>query len=424
MSEGLDAERRNIDEIDRQLAALFQKRMECVKRVGEIKKLSGEPVFDPERERKMLENELSFVSPDFRGLYRRVLLSLLSSSKEYQQSLLSPEDTLCVFCGGGTYEIKIKRGALGSAEDFFDLQRRVLVVTDDGVPAIYSQAVTSKCDRPVVVTLPSGEGSKSFSAVELLEKTMLENGFTRGDCVVAVGGGVVGDVAGFAASAYMRGIDFYNVPTTLLAQVDSSIGGKTAINLGDTKNTVGSFYQPKAVLIDPNVLKSLDERNLASGLGECIKSALIGDRELLNIIESGEISERIDEIIYRSLYVKKKFVEEDEKESGSRKALNLGHTIGHAIEIQGGLSHGEAVALGILPMVSDEIRQRLTKIYPSLGLSTHFDIPEGIGEMIRRDKKAKDNKIVTVTVYKIGEYSFTCLSVEEIEQRARRVLSK
>lgn len=424
MSEGLDAERRIIDEIDRQIAFLFQKRMETVERVAKIKEREGIPVLDLKREKQMLERELTFVSPELRGLYSPVLSSLLSSSKNYQQLLLSSSDTLCVSLQAGAYNIKIKRGALGSVGDFFDLDRRVLVVTDDGVPAEYSQAVERECTSPLIVALPSGEKSKSLATFEFLEKTMLENGFTRSDCVVAVGGGVVGDVAGLAASAYMRGIDFYNVPTTLLAQVDSSVGGKTAVNLDKTKNAVGIFCQPKAVLIDPDVLETLDRKNILSGLGECIKSALIADPELLKIIEGGKIDEKIDEIIYRSLCVKKKFVEADEKEGSVRKALNLGHTLAHAIEIQSGLSHGECVALGILPNVSDEIYKRLIPIYRSLGLATQFDIPEGTARLISRDKKMKGGKVTEITVDTVGKYNFRPMSPQEIEENARRMLSK
>ena len=146
---------------------------------------------------------------------------------------------------------------------------------------------------------------------------------------------MVGDLAGFAASAYMRGIDFYNIPTTLLSQIDSSIGGKTAINFGGVKNIVGAFYQPKKVLIDPDLLKTLPPRQISNGLAEAIKVGLTSDEKLFDIFENGEIGSRLDEIIVRALTVKKNVVEQDEKEAGLRRILNFGHTVGHGIESSG-----------------------------------------------------------------------------------------
>lgn len=424
----LDIERETLDSIDREIARLFEKRMQCVEKIAEIKRHSGAPVFDPVREKSMLESESMQVAPKFRPLYRQVLGTMLSVSKQYQRMLLT-DDTECVkkslsvTTGSGAYEITVKRGAIESIGEIFDLERKVLVVTDSGVPEKYAQKVASCCAAPVVVTLDEGESTKCIATFEMLEKTMLDSGFCRDDCVVAVGGGVVGDIAGFAASAYMRGIDFYNVPTTLLSQVDSSIGGKTAVNFGATKNIIGAFYPPRAVAIDPDTLSTLDKRNIASGLAECIKSALIGDEDLLNIIEKST-GENVDEIIFRALKVKKRFVELDEKESGVRRALNFGHTIGHAIEMQSGLLHGESVALGMLPMVSGEIRERITAIYEKLGLPTNYDVPQGTKELIKRDKKATGELITAVAVNTVGTYEFVKMTPEEIEEKAREVLAK
>lgn len=153
--------------------------------------------------------------------------------------------TLSMNLGENSYDIVVKRGALREAAGYLKLDRRVLIVTDDGVPAAYSDTIAEACKYPTKVSVPAGEGSKSFPTFERLCRVMLEKGFTRTDAVVAVGGGVVGDLACFAAASYMRGIDFYNIPTTFLSQVDSSIGGKTAINLEGVKNIIGAFYQPK-----------------------------------------------------------------------------------------------------------------------------------------------------------------------------------
>ena len=181
---------------------------------------------------------------------------------------------LKVNADGKFYDVVIERGALGKAAQYLNLERKVLLVTDDGVPEKYAHKVESACEKCVKVCLKQGEASKNFDNFKLLLHAMLQNGFTRKDCVVAVGGGVVGDISAFAASCYMRGVEFYNVPTTLLSQLDSSIGGKTAIDFEGVKNIVGSFYQPSKVIIDIDTLDTLDERQLCAGLVEGIKMAL------------------------------------------------------------------------------------------------------------------------------------------------------
>ena len=186
-----------------------------------------------------------------------------------------------------SYDIVLQRGALDRVGEYLDLDRRVLIVTDEGVPSEYAEKVARASKAPLTVTVKQGEGSKSFATLETLCRAMLQNGFTRSDCVVAVGGGVVGDLSGFAAASYMRGIDFYNIPTTVLSEVDSSIGGKVAINLDNVKNIIGAFYQPKKVIIDPETLKTLPKRQIANGLAEAVKMGLTGDAELFGIFEKG-----------------------------------------------------------------------------------------------------------------------------------------
>ena len=193
--------------------------------------------------------------------------------------------------GADSYDIVVERGAISKVGEYFNLNRKVLILTDSGVPAEYAETVAAECTEPTVVTVPEGEGSKSLEVFGNVCKAMLEKSFTRGDCVVAVGGGVVGDLAGFVASAYMRGVDFYNIPTTLLSQVDSSIGGKTAVNLGEIKNIIGAFYQPKKVIIDPELLKTLPRRQILSGLSESIKMSLTCDKELFELIESNSFDD-------------------------------------------------------------------------------------------------------------------------------------
>lgn len=203
------------------------------------------------------------------------------------------------------YDVIVENGALDDTEKYFNLNRKVLVLTDDGVPETYAEIVARKCETPVVVTLKHGEESKNFDNFKHILSVMLENSFSRKDCVVAVGGGVVGDIGGFAASCYMRGVDFYNVPTTLLSMVDSSIGGKTAIDFMGVKNVVGSFYQPKAVVVDPCVLSTLDDRQFYAGLAESIKMAATSDASLFEFIENADVKRDVKEIIERSILIKK-----------------------------------------------------------------------------------------------------------------------
>ena len=318
----------------------------------------------------------------------------------------------------GCYDIVLERGSLKKAGQLLELDRRVLVVTDEGVPPEYAGCVAGQCKEPIVVTVPRGEGSKSFEQLERLLSAMLEATFTRGDCVVAVGGGVVGDLSGFAASCYMRGIDFYNIPTTLLAQVDSSVGGKTAVNFGGVKNIVGAFYQPKKVIIDPETLKTLERRQLMAGLAEAIKMAATSSAELFEIIEKSEdLDADLPEIIRRSLCIKRDVVEQDPKENGLRRILNFGHTVGHAVEgfNKGKLLHGECVALGMPPMCSGEALERVTRVLKKYGLPT--EIEQSADELmpyLKHDKKMTADLVKVVLVDKIGQFRICDMRPEDI----------
>ncbi len=325
-----------------------------------------------------------------------------------------------------SYDIIVERGILGNAGMHLNLDRRVLVVTDSGVPAIYAQTLAKQCKTPVICTVEEGEGSKSMETFGRLLQTMLENGFSRKDCVVAVGGGVVGDLSGFAASAYMRGIDFYNIPTTLLSQIDSSIGGKTAINFAGIKNIVGAFYQPKKVLIDPDLLKTLPQRQISNGLAEAIKMSLTSDRELFEIFENKDPEDNLDEIIVRSLNIKKSVVEQDEKEAGLRKILNFGHTVGHGIEGSVNMEelyHGECVALGMIPMCGEEIRPRVINVLKKCNLYnlTDFDWDK-ISEIAFHDKKADGDTITVTMVSNVGEFELRTLKCSQVIEMAESCL--
>lgn len=328
--------------------------------------------------------------------------------------------------GEDSYDIVVERGILARADKYLNLNRRVLIVTDSGVPAEYAETVLGQCKNGIICTVAQGEESKSIDVFGRLMQTMLDNGFSRKDCVVAVGGGVVGDLSGFAASAYMRGIDFYNIPTTLLSQIDSSIGGKTAINFGGVKNIVGAFYQPKKVLIDAELLKTLPKRQISNGLAEAIKMALTSDRELFDIFESKDIEGNLDEIIIRSLNIKKNVVEQDEKESGLRKILNFGHTIGHGIESSEGMSelyHGECVALGMIPMCSDDIRPRLINVLKKCELYRKLEYDwEKIAEAAFHDKKADGDTVSVTIVNEVGSFEMKNEKSIDVINMAKKVL--
>lgn len=321
--------------------------------------------------------------------------------------------------GEQSYNILLERGSLNKASSYLNLNRKCLIVTDSGVPSQYANSIKEQAKEGYIVTIPQGEASKNFDSYKMLLAYMVENSFTRTDCVVAVGGGVVGDLSGFVASSYMRGVDFYNIPTTLLSQVDSSIGGKVAIDFNGVKNIIGAFYQPKSVLIDSNTLKTLDKRQVSAGLCEAIKMASTSDKELFELIEnSTSLDNDIDAIIEKALLIKKNVVEIDPKEKGLRRALNFGHTIGHAIESDnnlGGLLHGECVALGMLPMCSEDVRQRLIPVLKKYSLPTNVDCnTDTLISYITHDKKAKGNKITVIYVNEIGSFEMREIEIEEM----------
>ncbi|MBQ2942210.1 MAG: 3-dehydroquinate synthase [Clostridia bacterium] len=320
--------------------------------------------------------------------------------------------------GKDSYDIIIERGALKKAGEYFELARKVLVVTDSGVPAEYAKTVASQAKEGYIVTFPRGEENKNFETYKTVLSALTEKGFTRTDCVVAVGGGVVGDLAGFAAASYMRGIDFYNIPTTVLSQIDSSIGGKTAIDFYGYKNIIGAFHQPKKVIIDADVTKTLTKRQIVSGLAEAVKMAATSDKELFSIFENCDYEEHFDEIIEKSLMIKKAVVEEDVEEKGLRKVLNFGHTVGHAIESNAGLGslyHGECVALGMLYMADKEAKERILNVLKKLGLPTKAEFDKDkIINTIKHDKKATGDKITVIYVKEIGNFEMRKIDISEL----------
>lgn len=323
------------------------------------------------------------------------------------------------------YNIYLGNNELDNLAKYFNLNRKVLVVTDSNIPLEYVNKVLNSCLKGHLVTLNPGEESKCFDNYLKLNKILLENEFSRTDAIVALGGGVIGDLSAFVASTYMRGIDFYNIPTSLLAMVDSSIGGKTAIDFLGVKNVIGSFYQPRGVLIDIDTLDSLDRRQLMSGLVESIKMGLCLDRKLFDLIKnSSSLEENIEEIIYRSIECKRKVVEEDEKEKSLRKVLNYGHTFGHAIEESSALKllHGEAVGIGMLYFTSFKVKEDLIDVLNRYELPTSYNLKEeDVDKYVTKDKKRDGDKIDIVYLEDYEKFSFLKLSYEELKEYVKHV---
>ena len=400
----LNKARIEINAIDKDMADLFVRRMKAVKTVAEYKKENNLPIYDEAREADVISRNSSLIEDEnLREIYKRFLHDNMEISKAYQRQLFDNEGVIHVELFENGYDIHLGRGLIHKVGEIFNLNRRVLILTDSGVPKEYSEKVKVACHKATILTMPEGEGSKSIDGFSKVLSAMVDFGMTRTDCLVAVGGGVVGDLGGFAAASYMRGIDFYNIPTTLLSQVDSSIGGKTAINLGGVKNIVGAFYQPKGVVVDPDLLATLPERHVANGMAEVIKMAVSFDADLFQKIENGA---DILEIIEGALKIKKTVVESDEKESGVRRVLNLGHTLGHAIEsTDGSLYHGECVAIGMMAVCSDEVKKRLVPLLKKWGLPTEYagDINSALNK-IALDKKSDGDEIYIIYVDEIGSY--------------------
>jgi 3-dehydroquinate synthase len=347
--------------------------------------------------------------------------------------------------GARSYNIHIDAGLLTRAGECVHpfARGRVFIVTDANVAARHLSNLEQSLTRSHLaaappIILPPGEGSKTFGELERLVLALLERGLERNDLILALGGGVVGDVAGFAAAIALRGVDFIQIPTTLLAQVDSSIGGKTAIDTGAGKNTAGAFHQPRAVLIDTDLLRTLPPREMRAGYGELMKHALIADEPFFSWLEAhGQGVLAADPAsattaIHKSCAIKAQIVAADEHEAGPRGLLNLGHTFGHAIEAELGYSdaalHGEAVAIGCRMAATFSARlgfcaasdaNRLERHLASLALPCRpRDLalpaldPERLIRQMRRDKKARDAHITLVMLRGIGK-AFLTRDVEE-----------
>lgn len=339
------------------------------------------------------------------------------------------------------YAILIGRGILGQLGE--EVKKRIqpckaAIITDTTVEKIYAEQAEKSLQAAGFTTCrfayPAGEASKNISTLSDMLEFLAEEEVTRQDIIVALGGGVAGDMAGFAAAVYQRGIRFVQVPTTFLAAVDSSVGGKTAIDLKAGKNMAGAFYQPHLVLCDVDVLETLPAEYFADGIAETLKYGIIGDGELFEKTASGDFRNDLEKIIETCVKMKRDIVMEDEFDTGMRQLLNLGHTLGHAIEKKSGftISHGHAVAIGmhLIAKVAEEkgmaekglaekIRVALEK--NALPVSIDYSAEE-ITEGVLKDKKRRGGEISFVFPTKIGHCEIVKIPVGEVTELVRKAL--
>ena len=339
-----------------------------------------------------------------------------------------------------SYEILIEEGVLDNPAEHLEkvwTRRRCVILTDTNVYPLYAKKVSKNLSEAgfenIVITVEAGEKSKSWQTLSNVVSQIADFGLTRGDGLIALGGGVVGDLGGLCASLYMRGISFVQFPTSLLAQVDSSVGGKTAIDIAQGKNLVGTFYQPDLVLIDPLVLKSLDERVTVEGYAEVVKcAAMVGGTfwQLIEKIDDARaILKHAPELIQRSVEFKAEVVTKDEKEGGLRKLLNFGHSIGHAVELLADcrLLHGEAISIGLAEvnrifesrgLTEEGTTQAICDRLQAVGLPLEDELLSDlrVTDIMKHDKKVSKAALTFVYLKKIGEPEMFSVSLDELQR--------
>ncbi|WP_432662899.1 3-dehydroquinate synthase [Wukongibacter baidiensis] len=339
------------------------------------------------------------------------------------------------------YSIIIERGILGNiGGEIKKIYRgkKIAIITDSNVKALYGKEIINSLNEhdfeTKIIVIEPGEKSKSLDVAKDIYEELLAFEITRGDMIIAFGGGVVGDLAGFVASTLLRGIPFIQIPSSLLAQIDSSVGGKVAVNLPQGKNLVGSFYHPEVVFIDPELLKTLDKRFLYDGMAEVIKYGCIRDKglfeKLMKIKDEEEFFDNMEEIIQSCCTIKRDIVERDEKDTGERMLLNFGHTIGHAIEKHFGYkkyTHGEAVAMGMYNItkkseelgITDEGTAKLIEEI-IIKYNLPFEMPETNKEKIigaiGLDKKNKGDNLNIVLLHRVGESFIKKINRKDVDK--------
>lgn len=344
-----------------------------------------------------------------------------------------------------SYTITIQKNSFSQAGSWVSEQwkkQKVCIITDETVDALYGEKLTDQLTAQgfdiIKAVLPPGEESKSLHQAEKLYKLLIKHNFTRSDGIIALGGGVIGDLAGFTAATFMRGIHYLQIPTTLLAQVDSSIGGKTAVNMQEAKNIIGAFWQPDGVLIDPDTLLTLEKRRISEGIAEIIKYAAIADqalwKQLVQLENREELVEHAEAIILSCLKIKKAVVEADEFDNGQRLILNFGHTIGHAVEKTAGygtITHGEAVAIGMIQINRVAEQKGLSPAGTTkelIEMVKKFQLPalaepweeETLYQALVHDKKARGESIKIILLKSIGEAYIHTIHLTEMKEFLQR----
>ena len=332
-----------------------------------------------------------------------------------------------------SYEILIDKGILDNTGEYARAVKssgKAAVITDDNVDKFYGERVMKSLEKagfsPKKHVFSHGEASKNHTTLLGIYDFLAENGYTRSDIIVALGGGVVGDTAGFAAATYMRGIDFIQIPTTVVSQADSSVGGKTAVDIGGGKNLVGAFHQPRLVICDTDTLNTLTPEFFSDGMAEVIKHGMIKSRELFEILSAKDIKENIVDIMCRNVTIKGQVVENDEREKGERMLLNFGHTLAHALEKYydfTGLTHGCAVAIGMSVfthiaerrgMCKAGVADKLDELLKKCGLPITDNAPmDELFKISLGDKKHLASGMNIVICSDIGESKVVRMSVDE-----------
>lgn len=331
----------------------------------------------------------------------------------------------------GVSEIHIESGLLARAASVIGetfSPSRIHIVSDSTVAPLYLEQLEQQFTLPVTHTvIPAGEEHKRLSTVEGIYHDLLASGMTRKDLIIALGGGVVGDITGFAAATFLRGVSLCQIPTTLLAQVDSSVGGKTGVDMPEGKNLVGAFYQPRLVLIDPAVLATLPDQTFADGMAEVVKYGYISNREILDMVSAPDYKKNIERIICECVRIKRDVVTIDEHDTGLRMILNFGHTIGHAAEKLGNyvdLTHGQAVAVGMVAAMrlsamlgNEDLSERLIGILEHIGLPTELKYGrEDIYRSLLSDKKKFGATVNFILVREPGRAEITPIGAEKLHE--------
>lgn len=346
---------------------------------------------------------------------------------------------LTVNLGKNSYPIYIENNLIKNACQLISEAfsgKRIMIISDDNVYPLYGNMLEESLKSSYEchhLILPHGEATKSFQSLPEIYSAMLKAKISRSDAVIALGGGVIGDLAGFAAASFLRGVKLIQIPTSLLAQVDSSVGGKVAVDLPEGKNLVGAFYQPSVVLIDPLVLNTLDKRYINDGMGEVIKYACIKDKALFQILEEhssfDSLRDQLENIIERCVDIKRVVVEHDEFDTGERMLLNFGHTLGHTIEQYyqySRESHGEAVAIGMYQicllaqmrgLTQKGVAARILDVLQVYGLPFECNLPmNALTAAIRLDKKNLNDHLNIVLLHKIGDSYVYPASIDFFEK--------